>query len=513
MSASNVRSSTIGDVLTRSARKTPDRIAVTYDDRKWTYREFDDAVSRTAKYLLDLGLRKGDRVAAYGQNSDAYAILFNACARAGLVHVPVNYALTGGELSFMLEQSGASAIFVDDHLAQYVDELELESVPSIRHSMTSGDGSILAKASSGEVPELDVDVEETDIAQLLYTSGTTSRPKGAIMTHRALVHHYVSCIVALDYSEHDNPLHAMPLYHSAGMHVLLMPYLAVGATNHIMQGPNIPEILRRIEADKIGCVFLAPTVWVPLSQHPDFATRDLSALKKAIYGASIMPVPILQKLQKALPGLGFYNAFGQSEIGPLATVLRPEEHEARPDSCGRPILFVQMRVVDAEMNDVEPGGTGEVVYRSPQLCEGYWDNTEATEEAFRGGWFHSGDLARIDAEGYITVVDRIKDVINTGGVLVASRDVEDVLYTHPAVAEVAVVALPDPKWIEIVSAFVVKKDDVTEEELIEHSRKSLAKFKIPKKVIFVDELPRNGSGKLLKRVLREQATVAETPAS
>ena len=503
MSSSRVRSSTISDVLTRSARKGPDRLAVTFEDRRWTYREYDDAVSRVAKYLLNLGLTKGDRVAAYGQNSDAYGILFLGCARAGVIHVPINYALTGGELSYLIDQSGARAIFVDDHLAEYVDALD--EAPVIRHSMTTGPGSILEMARSGEIPADEYDVMDTDVAQLLYTSGTTSRPKGSIMTHRALVHHYASCIDAFDLTTDDRTLIPMPLYHSAGMHCFFIPYLAIGATAHIMQVPVIPEILRRIEADKIDTLFLAPTVWVPLSNHPDFGKHDLSSLARAYYGASIMPVPVTQRLQEALPGLGFYNCFGQSEVGPLTTVLRPEEHAERPESCGRAALFVEMRVVDEDMNDVPVGESGEVVYRSPQLCEGYWDNPEATEEAFRGGWFHSGDLAKMDDEGYITVVDRIKDVINTGGILVASRDVEDALYTHPAVAEVAVVALPDEKWIEIVCAFVVKKDDVTAEELIDHSRKTLAKFKVPKKVIFVDELPRNGSGKLLKRVLRDEA--------
>jgi len=190
----------------------------------------------------------------------------------------------------------------------------------------------------------------------------------------------------------------------------------------------------------------------------------------------------------------------------LATVLRPEEHADRPESCGRPVLFVDMRVVDGEGNDVEPGGIGEVVYRSPQLCLGYWDKPEETAEAFAGGWFHSGDLVRIDEAGYITVVDRIKDVINTGGVLVASREVEDCLYTHPDVAQVAVIGTPDEKWIEAITAVVVLKPDaaVTEDALIAHVRANLAKYKVPKAVHFVEDLPRNASGKLLKRVLRDQ---------
>jgi fatty-acyl-CoA synthase len=284
----------------------------------------------------------------------------------------------------------------------------------------------------------------------------------------------------------------------------MLPYLAVGATNHMMETPDVQEVLRRVEADRIGALFLAPTVWVPLSQHPDFATRDLSSLRKAFYGASIMPGPVLERLRAELPGLGFYNLFGQSEIGPLATALGPAEHADRPDSCGRAVLFVELRVVDDRGADVPPGELGEVVYRSPQLCDGYWEKPDETEEAFAGGWFHSGDLVRADADGYITVVDRIKDVINTGGVLVASREVEDALYSHPAVSEVAVIGAPDDRWIEAITAFVVAKAAVTQDELITHAKTRLAGFKVPKRVLLVDELPRNASGKLLKRVLRDQ---------
>lgn len=340
--------------------------------------------------------------------------------------------------------------------------------------------------------------------QLLYTSGTTALPKGAMMTHRALVHEYLSAITALDLSAGDLPVHSLPLYHSAQMHVFLLPYLAVGASNTILDAPDGGQIFDLIEAGRADSLFAPPTVWIGLSNRPDFADRDLSGLRKAYYGASIMPVPVLERLRERLPKLAFYNCFGQSEIGPLATVLGPDEHKGRMDSCGRPVLFVDARVVDEDGKDVPDGTAGEVVYRSPQLCEGYWDKPEETAEAFRDGWFHSGDLAVRDAHGYFTVVDRVKDVINSGGVLVASRQVEDALYTHEQVAEVAVVGLPDERWIEAVTAVVVTRGEVTEDELIAHAREKLAHFKAPKRVLFVDELPRNASGKILKRELRDR---------
>ncbi|WP_433409491.1 acyl-CoA synthetase [Saccharomonospora azurea] len=497
-----VRSSTVADLLRRSAARHPDRLAVRFESREWTYAELDAAVTRAAAHLLGLGLEHGDRVAAYGRNSDAFLIGFLACARAGLVHVPVNYNLTGEELAYLVEQSRSRAVLTDPALAEQL--AAATTAPEHVLALRDADGSLLDAAREGELPELDVEVSDTDLAQLLYTSGTTSRPKGAMMTHRALVHEYLSCIAGLDLTADDAPLHVMPLYHSAQLHVFLMPWLAVGATNTVLETPDPTEILRRLEADRHGAFFAAPTLWVALANHADFARRDLSTLRKAYYGASIMPVPVLERLREAMPQLGFYNCFGQSEIAPLATVLRPEEHDARPDSAGRPVLFVEARVVDPDGNDVAPGELGEVVYRSPQLATGYWDKPEETEEAFRDGWFHSGDLVRLDEEGYLYVVDRIKDVINTGGVLVASREVEDALYTHPGVAEVAVVGLPDDRWIEAITAVVVPKGDVSADELLAHAKAALSNFKVPKAVHFVDDLPRNASGKILKRELRQR---------
>ncbi|MFH9861294.1 acyl-CoA synthetase [Streptomyces sp. NPDC017202] len=489
--------STVDGVLRRSARRTPARVAVEYRDRTWTYGELDEAVSRAASALLGRGLAPGDRVGAYGHNSDAYLIAFLACARAGLVHVPVNQNLTGDDLAYIVGQSGSALVLADPGLAGRLPD----GVPTL--PLRDADDSLLAllaaaPAHDGPEPRAE------DLVQLLYTSGTTALPKGAMMTHRALVHEYLSAITALDLSAGDRPAHALPLYHSAQMHVFLLPYLAVGATNLILDAPDGDHLFDLIEAGRVDSVFAPPTVWIGLANRPDFATRDLGGLRKAYYGASVMPVPVLERLRERLPKLAFYNCFGQSEIGPLATVLAPDEHKGRMDSCGRTVLFVDARVVDANGEDVPDGTPGEIVYRSPQLCEGYWDKPEETAEAFRDGWFHSGDLAVRDAHGYFTIVDRVKDVINSGGVLVASRQVEDALYTHAAVAEAAVIGLPDERWIEAVTAVVVPRGEVTEGELVAHAREKLAAFKAPKRVLFVDGLPRNASGKILKRELRDR---------
>ncbi|MGW0335739.1 acyl-CoA synthetase [Streptomyces sp. NPDC003011] len=489
--------STVDGVLRRSARRTPARVAVEYADRAWTYQELDEAVSRAASLLLDQGLTRGDRVGAYGHNSDAYLIGFLACARAGLVHVPVNQHLTGDDLAYIVGQSGSSLVLTDPGLAGRLPD----GVRTL--ALRDSDDSLLARLPSA--PAYDgPEPRSEDLVQLLYTSGTTALPKGAMMTHRALVHAYLSAITALDLSAGDRPVHALPLYHSAQLHVFLLPYLAVGATSLILDGPDGDRLFDLIEAGRADSLFAPPTVWIALAGRPDFTTRDLGGLRKAYYGASIMPVPVLERLRARLPGLAFFNCFGQSEIGPLATVLAPDEHKGRMDSCGRPVLFVDARVVDQDGEDVPDGTPGEIVYRSPQLCEGYWDKPEETAEAFRDGWFHSGDLAVRDAHGYFTIVDRVKDVINSGGVLVPSRQVEDALYTHESVAEVAVIGLPDDRWIEAVTAVVVPRGEADEAELIAHAREKLAHFKAPKRVVFVDQLPRNASGKILKRELRDR---------
>ena len=495
---------TLSDGIRRAAAKFRDREALVFAGRSWSFQAIDTATSRVARRLIDVGLQPGDRVAAYGRNSDAYLIAFLACCRAGLVHVPVNYALTGGELRYILDQSGARALLTAPALEANLDGATAE----IRGRFEGGgDLDILATARDPAAPNnIDAVIDDAALAQIVYTSGTTAAPKGAMMTHRAMMSQYYSVIHEMDYGSQDQSLAALPLYHTAQMHAFTVPQFLVGARTVLIEAPQPDLVLRLIEQERITSFFAPPTVWISLLRHPDFATRDLRTLQRVYYGASIMPVPVLRELRDRLPNALPYNCYGQTEIAPLATTLRPEEHDARPASCGRPALNVETRVVDPQMNDVAAGTHGEIVHRSPHLLTGYWNKPKETEEAFTGGWFHSGDVGYVDDEGYLYIVDRIRDVINTGGVLVASREVEEALFTHPAVSEVAVVGLPDDKWIESVTAFVVLRDGQATDEatLIAHVRPLLAAFKLPKRVLFVDTLPRNTAGKLLKRELRRQ---------
>jgi fatty-acyl-CoA synthase len=496
-----IRRNTVGDALRRSARLFRDRSALVFGARDWSFSALDRAADRVARYFADLGLSTGDRIAAYGRNSDAYFIAWLACVRGGFVHVPVNYALTGEELSYIVRQSGSRLV-----LAGAALEGNLAGIDVACRRLED----LVAVAQDAHAPTgVDPDIGDDTLAQIVYTSGTTAAPKGAMMTHKAMLSQYYSVIHNMDYAETDLPLAALPLYHTAQTHAFTMPQLLVGARSILIEAPAPDVVLRLIEQEQITSFFAPPTVWISLLRHPDFAVRDLSSLEKVYYGASIMPVPVLHELRGRLPRIRPYNCYGQTEIAPLATVLRPEEHDARPASCGRPVLNVETRVVDPDMNDVPPGTHGEIVHRSPHLLTGYWDKPAETAEAFAGGWFHSGDVGYFDDEGYLYIVDRIRDVINTGGVLVASREVEEVLFTHPAVSEVAVVGLPDDKWIEAVTAFIVLRPghSVEEATLQGLARQHLAPYKIPKKVVFVDSLPRNTAGKLLKRELRRHYSV------
>lgn len=500
---------TVSAALARAARKYRDRPALFFEARAWSFDDLDRGASNVGRALLAAGLRGGDRVAAYGRNSDAYLLAWLGCCRAGLVHVPVNFGLSGNELSYIVEQSGARAALCDSAGMDTLAQLPAAGRLGLIGSLSGGTGlDILATALEGNGAPPAVTIDGGDLAQIQYTSGTTSAPKGAMMINRAVLTEYASCIHDLDYAEGDRCLAALPLYHTAQMHAFTMPQMLAGGTTWLIDAPAPAIVLRMIEAHRISSFFAPPTAWISLLRDPAFDRHDLGSLTKLYYGASIMPGPVLAEIRERLPNAGLYNVYGQSEIGPVATVLGPAEHHDRPTSAGRPVLHVETRVVDDDMCDVAAGERGEIVHRSPQLLTGYWEKPEETEAAFQGGWFHSGDVGMMDDAGYLYIVDRVRDVINTGGVLVAGREVEDVLFTHVAVQEVAVIGLPDPKWIEAVTAVVVLRAgmSVDSQTLIGHARGGLAPYKVPKRVLFVDDLPRNASGKVLKRELRAQFT-------
>ena len=516
-SVATARRNALGDVLRRSAAREPNKLALVHRDTSYTYAELNERVNACANALAERGVTKGQRVALLSHNNAGFVVVTFALAKLGAICVPVNFMLNADEVAYILEHSGARGLIVEDALVRTAERAMGKASTDIGLRVVIGaaapegweaSDTLLAHEDTSEPV---VDIADDDPLQLMYTSGTESRPKGTIMTSRSLLAQYVSCIVEGRFSRDDVALHALPLFHVAAQHCMLTPYASLGATNVVLDGPEPGALLEAIERHGATSLFCPPTVWISLLRHPDFDTRDLSSLRRGYYGASIMPVEIVKELSKRLPNIDLFNFYGQTEMSALALVLGPEDQLRKPGSAGRAAIYVETRLIDDAGDDVAPGEVGEIVHRSPHATWGYWNDEEKTAAAFEGDWFHSGDLGTRDDEGYITIVDRKKDMIKTGGENVASREVEEAIYTHPAVAEVAVFGVPHPTWIETVAAAVTPKEghDVTVEELRAYCRERLAGFKTPTVIVIVDALPKNASGKILKRDLRQEHAQAQ----
>lgn len=509
------RQRVVSDILRLQSQRDPSRTALIYEGRYDSFEELDRAVNRAANGLIALGIGAGDRVAIISHNNRSFVVLRFAIARAGGVMVPINFMLGASEMSYILAHSECRTVIVEDALCATADmaiaQIDRAAmlklyIPHVGVS-PSADwidcGTLLDHGNETPPPAL---LDETDVVQIMYTSGTESRPKGTLLTSQALFAQYVSCVIDGGMEADDVDLHCLPLYHCAQLDCFLTVDLYLGAKSILLRAPDPAVMLATIEAERVTKLFCPPTMWVALLRHPDFDRRDLSSLTKGYYGASIMPTAIIEELMRRLPKLRLWNFYGQTEIAPLATVLKPEHQLRKLGSAGKPVINVETRIVDDDGQDVPCGEVGEIVHRSPQVMLGYLGDPEKTAETFRGGWLHSGDLGKIDEEGFLYVVDRKKDMIKSGGENVASREVEEVLFRHECVAEVAVVGMPDPHWVEAVTAIVVVRSthQATEEDLHHYCRSELAGYKRPKRFIFVDALPKNASGKVLKRELREK---------
>jgi fatty-acyl-CoA synthase len=514
MQTSPARRQTLADLLRRSALRFPTKPAIVCGATRWTYREFDAVCDRLGAGLQALGIVPGDRVAVLARNSHAFAALRFALARIGAVLVPINFMLKADEAAYVLRHSGARLLAVDSGMAETGRQAaaldtqveQLVWLPG-EHAGDAPPGlATFDELIAEDTPPAEAAIGETDLAQIVYTSGTESSPKGAMLTHGAVIAQYVSCIVDGEMRGSDVVLHSLPLYHCAQLDCFLGPGIYQGATNVITAAPTPDNLLPLIAAHGITSFFAPPTVWIALLRSPLFDGADLSTLSKGYYGASIMPVEVLREMQRRLPQVRLWNLYGQTEIAPLATALQPEDQLRKPGSAGKPVLNVETRVVDDRMEDVAPGEIGEIVHRSPHLMLGYYHDEERTRAAFEGGWFHSGDLGVLDADGYLSVVDRKKDMIKTGGENVASREVEEAIYRLPQVSEVAVIGLPHPHWVEAVTAVVVVKagQALAAGDVLAHCHTCLGTYKVPKAVVFAEALPKNPSGKLLKRELRRQ---------
>jgi fatty-acyl-CoA synthase len=512
LSIAAARQNGLGDIPRRSAARYPSKTAIIDGPLELSYAEFDTKIERVASSLMRHGLAVGDRCAILSHNCWEFAVLSFATARAGIVLVPINFMLTAQEVAYVLEHSEAKAMFAESGLVGVAsDALDIAGAEAALRFVIRPGGAATEWVSfeslldDTDAPTAFPCVGDDEPIRLMYTSGTESRPKGALLSSKSLLSQYVSCVVDGGMAHEDVELHALPLYHCAQLDCFLGPDVYLGATSVIAPGPDPELVLALIEKHRVTKFFAPPTVWIGLLASDRFDSTDLSSLSKGYYGASPMPVEVLRELSDRLPNVRFWNFYGQTEMSPLATILQPHEQIEFAGSAGRPALNVETRVVDDDDQQLPPGQVGEIVHRSPHATIGYFKDPEKTAEAFRHSWFHSGDLGYFDDNGYLTVVDRKKDMIKSGGENVASREVEEAIYLMDGVAEVAVFGVPDARWVEAVAAAVVLRDgaSASADDIKAHVRLRLAGYKTPKHVQIVDQLPKNPSGKILKRVLRD----------
>ena len=505
----------IADMIRRTAHHYPNKTALKFRDKQMTYSELEKTCNRAANALTDLGIKKYDRVAILAHNTIDHVLTWLGCCKLGAIYVPINYLLRGQDIQYCINHSESKIFIIEDALYNLVKDVlsEMHTVKALIWSnqglgQKSPNGSFLEYESlytkyPDTEPNTILRIEEP--VQLTYTSGTESKPKGVIINNQALIAHYMGCIIDGCYESSDINVNALPIYHCAQRDCFLNPIFYIGATN-VLIGSNVDEILNNVEKHKATMLFAPPTVWIGILRHPKFDSYNLSSLKKLYYGASIMPVEVLRELLERLPGTKIYNYYGQTELSPYHTILKAEDAWNKLGSAGKAGLNMETRLESLDGNPInEPGIVGEICGRGPHVMMMYYKDQEKTDEVMRGGWFHSGDLGVLDEDGYITVVDRKKDVVKTGGENVSSREVEEVIYLDKRVEEVAVIGVPHPKWIEAVTAVIVPKkgENITADEIINLCRSKLAPFKVPKNVIFVDSLPKTPTGKLLKREMRK----------
>jgi long-chain acyl-CoA synthetase len=509
----------IGDLLVRNANKFPHKTAVVSETRSLTFQELNDRVNRLANSLQDSGLSKSDRIGVLVHNGHQFLELYFAAAKTGAVFCPYNNHLKQRELKDILDYSAPKYLFMDRDFVEPISGLapELKSVekyiclektpaPSVEDYET-----LMARGSSGEPKTR---VMEDDVLSIIFTGGTTGKPKGAMRTHRHLMSNAVAGVIELKVDYDERVLITFPMYHVACEDNIVRHSFMPNSLYIRREGAfNPAQVLDYISRERITRCQFVPTMIHSLIQVPNMDQYDLSSLRLILYAASVMPVELLKKAL-AIFSCGFAQMYGQTESGPVTTVLKPEDHVldgsemslARLASCGKPAINYEIRVVDEEDQDVPVGEVGEIIGRSEAMMAGYWQMPEQTAKKLKNGWLHTGDLGRLDEDGYLYVVERKDDLIISGGVNVYPREIEEVLYRHPAVSEASVIGLPDEHWGEVVKAVIVPKQGVavTEGEIVEFCGRNLAGFKKPKSVDFWTELPKSPQGKVLKKDIRKQ---------
>jgi fatty-acyl-CoA synthase len=497
--------------IARHAHAKPGEIYLRFEGTSVTWAQLHGRIGTVAAAMSERGIRAGDRVAIMMTNRPEFLETMFAANALGAIVVPVNFRLAPDEIAYILTDSGASLLVVEEATAAAAASARAACAHEIGFTSTGhADGAdpYFPDAPAAEAGAPAVDVPEDSPALIMYTSGTTGRPKGAVLSHENLHCQSLTLIRAWRlFGDDEVNLCASPLFHIASIGSVA-PMTLIGGTTVLLPsgGFSSAATLELIEAERVTSVFLVPAQWQLLCADPALPGRDLSALKTMSWGAAPATTTLLTRMAEAFPGVTNVAVFGQTEMSPVTCALSGEDALGKIGSVGKPVTMVAARVVDDDMKDVPPGEVGEIVYRGPSVMTGYWQNPEATAEAFRGGWFHSGDLVRADEEGFLYVVDRKKDMIITGGENVYCAEVENALSAHPAVAEVAVIGAPHERWGEtpVAVAALVPGASLTVGELREWGSGRLARYKLPTVLHVMDALPRNASGKVLKTALRQQ---------
>jgi acyl-CoA synthetase (AMP-forming)/AMP-acid ligase II len=502
---------TIAGTLRATAARVPSREALVFGESRLTYAQLDAEVDKVAAVLLEDGLAKGQRLALMSTNTDRFVIAFYAAQRVGAVVVPVNPASAGPEIDYILRDSGASVlVFAPPVGAAVRDALDAGLPEGLRIYCTGEHDELpdlFALAADRQHETVEVEVNESDNAEILYTSGTTGKPKGALFDHHQMMWEIAAFMGCVGLRSGDRLLHVAPLYHSAELNLMLLPGVFVGATHVVLPGFDPVAVLDALEQERITMMFGVPTMYQFLMRVPGVQERDVSAWRTGMFGAAPMPASAVEKLVATFPGVEFIQLCGQTEAGPGGILAPHAQVVAYPETSGsEPLIGLECRVVHPDGTDVVPGEVGEMVLRGVTVMKEYWNKPEQTAETLIDGWLHTGDLTLVDENGNLTVVDRLKDMIITGGRNVYSVEVEAAIAAHPDVVDCAVVARPHEEYGESIVAVATLNDGaaLTIDELREFCSARIAHYKLPHDLRIVDTIPRNPSGKILKRTVREQ---------
>ena len=507
--------------LTIATAIVPDRPAMIFEDRRISYAELEDRVNRLSNSLADLGVGAGDRIAMLQVNCNQYVEAYFAAARLDAVYVPLNFRARADELTHMLNDAAPKVIFAGERYVSLVEECA-KSVDSLEHFVALEDTAegwhgYESLIESGDDYERVPEGDDDDLTMIMFTSGTTSFPKGVMLSHDSFSSYILATVTPADPEEETSNILTVPMYHIAGVQSVMSAIFA-GRTLLIQRQFEAKQWMEMVEKERANRAMMVPTMLKMLMDHPDFHRHDLSSLEVITYGAAPMPLPVIRQAIREFPGMSFINAFGQTETAATITMLPPEDHVLEGDedeverklkhlsSIGKPLEDVEVRIFSEDGHPVALGETGEIAARGARLMKGYWNQEDATAETIRDGWLFTGDLGYQDEDGYIYLAGRARDFIKRGGEMVSPEEVEQVLQSHDAIEEAAIIGVPDLDWGERVRAIVVLKDgeQASEDDISEYCRQRLASFKKPESVVFCNELPRNQMGKVLKRILKEE---------